>query len=180
MGFAPHHLPKHPFLLVRNHRSRPICPATNRAAPACPRQARCRARPGSRAPITNARRNRRTPWLPAHASSQSDRVTCHWHVPCRSSLPLPASRFPPPCGEGEGGGRPGPAVATRPLHKPDASPTASRRARTHGARLEPLCKRRNRHLSERIHLTPPTMPEDSGISHRPQLIHKENQRVIPR
>ena len=31
----------------------PICPTTNRAAPACPRQARTRARPGSRAPIYN-------------------------------------------------------------------------------------------------------------------------------
>ena len=27
-----------------------------------------------------------TPWLPACACSQSDRLTCHWHAPCRSSL----------------------------------------------------------------------------------------------
>ena len=32
-------------------------------------------------------------------------LICHWHVPFRSSVPTPAvARFPPPRGEGEGGG----------------------------------------------------------------------------
>ena len=132
---------------------RPNCPATSRgtastAAPATrpahgagvlrgkgpldlclslitPRQARYRARPGSRAPIANAWSHRIAPWPTPSGSGQTDRAAVHWTPalailrarPSQGSAPLCSYKTPtPPRQPRDARTRP-----LRPPHPPDAA-----------------------------------------------------------